>query len=258
MMGFLASGCAGTIQEIITCDPPHADIYWGKTTSNLEKTENKTPHSRSISAATWEGWCYQVKKEGYHDSEIICREEEGYRYLNFQLVPLKTSITSEPNGAMVYWGASEEGLYKTTYWTPETVTVKDVPSGASWKDWYYQVKKDGYHDSEIVFLPGNLEDRSVHFELEPFKLQVSEHPTHSGQGLLAWEDRSSNELGFKVERKKGSIGSYKEIATVGANITNYTDTGLQIGEVYYYRVRAYFSHGFSAYSEEIRLRTRTD
>ena len=167
----LTSACSGTLQEIITCDPPQAQIYWGKTKSDLGKTGYKTPYSRSISGSHWEPWCYQVKKEGYHDSEIICREEEGYRYLDFRLAPLKTTITSEPQDALIYWGPSKEELKKTTYRTPRSVTVKDDPGGASWKDWYYQVKKDGYHDSEILFMPLQAEDRKIHIELKPLSRQ---------------------------------------------------------------------------------------
>jgi hypothetical protein len=173
LMPFI-SGCAGTLQEIITCDPPQAHIYWGKTKSTLEKTGHKTPYSRSVSGSNWEPWCYQAKKDGYHESEIICREEEGYRYLDFRLAPFKTTITSEPPDATIYWGPSEEQIGKTTYRTPRTVTVKDHPDGASWKDWYYQVKKDGFHDSEIVFMPLQAEDRKIHIELEP----LSRHPLH--------------------------------------------------------------------------------
>ena len=168
------SACASTLQEIITCDPPQAHIYWGKTTSALEKAGHKTPYSRSISGSNWEDWCYQVKKEGYRDSEVICRGEEGYRYLDFRLVPLKTTITSQPPDATIYWGPSEQQIGKTIHRTPRTVTVKDHANGASWKDWHYQVKKEGYYDSEIVFMPLKANDRQIHFELKP----LSRYPLH--------------------------------------------------------------------------------
>lgn len=159
------SGCAGTLQETITCDPPRASIYWGRTISDLAKTGHETPYTRSASGSHWEPWCYQVKKEGYHDSEIVCRETEVYRYVDFSLVPLKTTITSGPTNAIIYWGPSKGQLERTDHRTPRTITAKEHAGGASWKDWYYQVRKDGYHDSEVVFLPQQSGDRSVHFEL---------------------------------------------------------------------------------------------
>ena len=171
ILAFVSRCASSTSQEIIFCDPPHADIYWGKTEGGLEKTGLSTPHSRSIPVSKWESWCYQVKKEGYSDSEILCRKEESFRYLDFKLTPLKTSITSEPSGAIVYWGPGKDLLAKTDHRTPSTITSKDLStgSGAAWEDWYFQVKKEGYHDSEIVFLPRQKHDRSIHFELAPVK-----------------------------------------------------------------------------------------
>ncbi len=67
---------------------------------------------------------------------------------------------------------------------------------------------------------------------------------------LAWED-TSNELGFEIERKEGSGGTYRQIAKVGENVTTYTDTALKAGVTYYYRIRAYNSAGHSSYSDEI-------
>ena len=43
------------------------------------------------------------------------------------------------------------------------------------------------------------------------------------QVTLTWQYSSSNELGFKIERKTGLGGTYREIATVAS----YTDTGLR-------------------------------
>lgn len=75
------------------------------------------------------------------------------------------------------------------------------------------------------------------------------------QVTLAWQDNSSDELGFKIERKTGSAGTFRQIATVGPNVTSYTDTGLRKGTTYYYRARAYNSSGHSPYSPEIRFET---
>jgi hypothetical protein len=172
LLSVFISACATHMsQETIFCDPPQALIYWGKTKGSLEKTGLTTPHSRSISASKFESWCYQVKKEGYYDSEITCRREESFRYLDFKLTPLQTSITSEPPGAIVYWGPKKDQLEMTDYRTPSTVSSRDPPaaSGAAWADWYFQVKKEGYRDSEIVFLPRQQHDREIHFVLTPVK-----------------------------------------------------------------------------------------
>lgn len=72
----------------------------------------------------------------------------------------------------------------------------------------------------------------------------------SSQIDLSWTDNSSNETGFKIERKTGSGGTWGQIDTVGTGATGYNDTGLAAGTTYYYRVRAYSPVGNSAYSNE--------
>jgi mannan endo-1,4-beta-mannosidase len=66
---------------------------------------------------------------------------------------------------------------------------------------------------------------------------------------LAWKDNATNETGFKVERCKGSTcTSFAQIATLGANVTSYSNTGLSANTAYRYRVRAYNAVGNSGYS----------
>jgi alpha-tubulin suppressor-like RCC1 family protein len=65
---------------------------------------------------------------------------------------------------------------------------------------------------------------------------------------LGWFDNSSNELGFKIWRKIGSNGNYTQIATLDANITSYSNTGLSPLTTYYYLVKAYNGFGDSAAS----------
>jgi hypothetical protein len=77
----------------------------------------------------------------------------------------------------------------------------------------------------------------------------------SSQINLTWTDASSNETGFKIERKTGSGGTYSQIATVGAGVTSYASTGLAAGTTYVYRVRAYNAAGNSAYSNEASATT---
>jgi transcriptional regulator CtsR len=79
-------------------------------------------------------------------------------------------------------------------------------------------------------------------------------PISSSQINLTWQDNSSDETGFKIERKTGS-GSYSQIATVGAGVTSYSNTFLSAGTTYYYRVRAYSAAGNSDYSNEASATT---
>jgi hypothetical protein len=69
----------------------------------------------------------------------------------------------------------------------------------------------------------------------------------AAQFQLAWVDVSSNEDGFKIERKSGK-SKYRQIAITGPNVTDYLDSNLKAGAGYCYRVRAYNHAGNSSYS----------
>jgi hypothetical protein len=72
----------------------------------------------------------------------------------------------------------------------------------------------------------------------------------AAQLTLQWTDNSSNESGFKIERKTGPAGTYAQVATTGVNATSYTDTSVATGTAYCYRVLAYNTAGDSGYSNE--------
>ncbi|GKT07291.1 C1 family peptidase [Desulforhabdus sp. TSK] len=78
----------------------------------------------------------------------------------------------------------------------------------------------------------------------------------STQINLSWTDNSSNESGFKIERCKGSgCTSFSQIATLGAGVRTYNNSGLAGGASYTYRVRAYNSSGNSNYSNTATAET---
>jgi hypothetical protein len=72
---------------------------------------------------------------------------------------------------------------------------------------------------------------------------------------LRWFDRSSNESGFRIERRTGS-GGWTEIGQVGANVRAFTSTGLSGATLYSFRVRAFHAYGTSAYSNVTSAKTR--
>jgi hypothetical protein len=66
---------------------------------------------------------------------------------------------------------------------------------------------------------------------------------------LTWEDESFNETGFKIFRRHESSLLSVLVATVGADVTSYTDTAaLTTGDTYYYKLYAYNGFGNSSYS----------
>jgi hypothetical protein len=65
---------------------------------------------------------------------------------------------------------------------------------------------------------------------------------------LAWNDNSTNETGFKVERATNHLGPFTQITVTPASARTYADRGLTVSTTYYYRVRATNSSGNSNYS----------
>jgi peptidyl-Asp metalloendopeptidase len=64
---------------------------------------------------------------------------------------------------------------------------------------------------------------------------------------LNWTDNSAGESGFQIERSVNGR-AFSRIATVGANVTSFFQSGLRRGRTYSYRVRAYNSSSYSTYS----------
>jgi uncharacterized protein (TIGR02145 family) len=70
---------------------------------------------------------------------------------------------------------------------------------------------------------------------------------------LSWTDNSTNETGFKIERKTGT-GTYAVVGTVNADVLTYTNLGLTPNTAYTYRVYSYNAAGNSpTYSNEVTL-----
>lgn len=133
----------------------------------------------------------------------------------------------------------------------------DIPYGIrsfkrSTGEYLVLVEEDGYGKTlmfrwspsgctaSIPFVPSNLSASSI----------------SASQINLTWSDTSGNEDGFRVERKTGSGGTYSEIATVGSNITSYSNIGLAASTQYYYRVRSYNCAGSSNYTAEANATTQ--
>lgn len=68
---------------------------------------------------------------------------------------------------------------------------------------------------------------------------------------LTWTDNSTNETGFKIERKTGT-GTYAVVGTTATDVTTFSDTGLTPATTYTYRVYSYNAGGNSpTYSNEL-------
>ena len=73
---------------------------------------------------------------------------------------------------------------------------------------------------------------------------------------LAWRDNSSNETGFRVQRRLQGTANWIQIGTTPANTTMFSDVRLVPGGLYHYRVQAFNDTQSSAFSNEATETTR--
>jgi parallel beta-helix repeat protein len=162
----------------------------------------------------------------------------------------------QPNSPVIYWKTSPTGTYTTAAMTH--VSGNDyqgfIPAqGSAGKVYYYIHAADNSGRSEnhpfigapdphvITIVSGGGGPPAAPSNLTAAALSAS-------QIDLSWTDNANNEAVFKIERRIGPRGSFVQIATVGANVTTYSDLGLTGGLEYFYRVRATNGAGDSPYS----------
>jgi uncharacterized protein (TIGR02145 family) len=80
----------------------------------------------------------------------------------------------------------------------------------------------------------------------------------NNQVVLNWNDSSTNETGFKIDRKEGTAAWTVNFASVATDIETYTDASVTAGTSYTYRVYSYNSVGPSlGYSNTVTVTVPT-
>ena len=72
---------------------------------------------------------------------------------------------------------------------------------------------------------------------------------------LAWQDNSTNEKGFRIERRGAGTRDWIDIGTVAANLATFLDEGLKPLTAYHYRVQVFGVRGASSISNEAQATT---
>ncbi|NLI55512.1 hypothetical protein GX420_00785, partial [bacterium] len=142
----------------------------------------------------------------------------------------------------------EGGTYSVKATLPSNTTFYSDTTVSANTKYYYRVKaKNSFGDSgysneinKTTPLCGTAPDAPSNLTLTVIS---------ATEIKLDWNDNSSDEDGFKIERKIEG-GSYSQIQELGSNINTFSDAGLTPDTKYYYRVRAFNSFGHSAYSNE--------
>jgi hypothetical protein len=149
---------------------------------------------------------------------------------------------------------------RTTNTNSGTVDILAVLQWLNNNGWVSDLNMDKVQlGFEISASPGGLDFTMNDFNISYSTTSIS--PPAAPSDLIAtvasataidleWTDNANNEEGFKIERSLTSGSGFSEIATVGANVNSYPDSGLTTGTTYYYRVCAYNTTGDSDYSNE--------
>jgi hypothetical protein len=78
--------------------------------------------------------------------------------------------------------------------------------------------------------------------------------SNTGTSLtIRWNDNALNESSYKIERSDSLNLKYVQVASLSADAKQYVSNNLELGKLYYFRVRCANAVGFSAYSNEIAV-----
>lgn len=136
----------------------------------------------------------------------------------------RTMVPAADSGSRVRWSDTAVEP-KMTYWYRVAA--------------YNASGNSPYSNAVSVVTPGEIPEA-------PANLQVTRTTRTSIR--LSWDDNSTNELGFYLERSSDGGANWTRIARKRANRTRHTDRGLASGTTYWYRVQAYNADGVTQYS----------
>ncbi|OJJ15529.1 hypothetical protein BKI52_37220 [marine bacterium AO1-C] len=99
----------------------------------------------------------------------------------------------------------------------------------------------------------NVSDAKAQAPTAPINLTAISET--SNRIRLSWQDQSSNETYFIIERAQDTDDNFVSVDSVGTDTTEYIDIDLTAETTYFYRVKATNMDGESAYSNTIGAST---
>ncbi len=191
------------------------------------------------------------------DNERLLDANIHFGLIEKPTVPVLKSVSNEKNGVKISWksvlGADKYYVYrkvkggsysKIGETTKNYYTDKKAKSG---KKYYYVVKavnKAGISDSSSSKSILHLADPTL------------KKPSSIQKGIVLKWNKITGAQGYMVYRKTGS-GSYKKLATVkGKSKITYTDKKAKKGKTYTYKIKAYKTRTYSAYSNAKKIKDK--
>jgi len=167
-----------------------------------------------------------------------------------------TDNTGDETGFRIDRKTGAGGTYSGIAAVATNITSYDDTTIQPGTVYYYRVRAYSYNFPDNYYTPYSNEVSGTQNPASaPSGLAIAS-PSDSMGLVLTWTDNTSDETGFRIERKTGLGGTYSEIGAVAtANVTTYDDTAIQPGTIYYYRVRAYSyrfpDNYYTPYSNEV-------
>ena len=162
--------------------------------------------------------------------------------------------TTDETPTPVGGGAFNHFQRGSIYWSPAT-GAHNVQGAihAKWASMGYEQSSLGFPTSDEYDYGPNLKrsdfqngwiiynTATLQYSIGPGPTAPSSLTATSPDGTqvnLAWTDNSADENGFEIFRSTDNV-NFSQLATVGANLTTYQNTGVTSGTTYYYKVRSY-------------------
>jgi titin len=152
-------------------------------------------------------------------------------------------------GFFIDWSTDQVTWVRTVQMVPNLTTygITILSPGTSY---YFRVQANASSGNSTY---SNVANATTYAVNAPTGLAVS--VVSANQINLTWRDNANNESAYSIERSTNGT-TFAVIGTVAVNLTTYSSTGLAVGVLYYYRVRATTTGGgFSAYSNTVSART---
>jgi uncharacterized delta-60 repeat protein len=174
--------------------------------------------------------------------------------VNFGIEVANYDVQASPSQAGPFTSAQKvavnTGLDAGTQRTHFAVTIELTP-----QYWYRVAPLDA---EDIAGEPSNILQAPIvlPFLAAPSNLTAVVVSAH--EIALSWQDNSTYESGFYVERRLGEFGAWSSAGNAQANSTDYSDTSVSSSSTYFYRIQAFNDLGSSAYSNEASATTPVD
>ncbi len=169
---------------------------------------------------------------------------DGINNLMIDISFMNSSYTPQTDIGRCYWTACAD---------PRTIYGYADSSYGDPLDWTGTAEPTVYSTNHFLNIQMTLEESLT--PIPPSNLTAL--VVSSTQVDLSWNDNSTNEEGFVIQRRLGEAGTWENAGTSAADTAEYQDTTVLPGNEYFYRVYAYNANGNSDYSNTVMVFTIT-